>query len=42
MEVDGELPEGISADAGLLALLEDLLAFYRAPVIEDFPPLYSG
>ena len=40
--VDGELPEGVTADDGILALLEGLLATWRAPEIDDFPPLYSG
>ncbi|MEM7287104.1 MAG: anthranilate synthase component I [Actinomycetota bacterium] len=40
--VDGPLPDGVSADGGILALLEGLLAQWRAPEIDDFPPLYSG
>ena len=40
--VDGELPDGVTAENGVLALLEGLLAQWRAPEIEDFPPLYSG
>lgn len=40
--VDGELPDGVTADNGVLVLLEGLLAQWRAPEIEDFPPLYSG
>ena len=40
--VDGDLPPGVTADDGILALLEGLLEHWRAPVIDDFPPLYSG
>ena len=40
--VDGELPDGVTADDGVLALLEGLLAQWRAPEIDEFPPLYSG
>ncbi len=42
VSVDGDLPPGVTAEDGILALLEGLLSQWRAPVIDDFPPLYSG
>ena len=40
--VDGELPDGVVAGDGVLDLLEQLLEYFRAPTIEDLPPLHSG
>lgn len=49
VSTSGALPEGLSLDGGLLALLEDLLDVYRAPPRSEFgpagaslPPLHSG
>ena len=38
----GTLPPGIRTDAGILAALEDVLAQYRSPALEDLPPLHGG
>ncbi|MEZ5142083.1 MAG: anthranilate synthase component I [Acidimicrobiales bacterium] len=38
----GTLPPGIRTDAGILAALEDVLAVYRSPVLDDLPPLHGG
>jgi anthranilate synthase component 1 len=42
VEVQGDLPAGIRLDEGMLAAVEDLLAVYRSPVLEDLPPLHGG
>jgi len=42
ISVDGSLPEGIRLDQGILAAVEDLLAAYRSPVLDDLPPLHGG
>ena len=42
LAVDGDLPDGIRTDGGMLAALEDLLAHYRSPSIEGLPPLHGG
>ena len=42
VEVDGTLPVELPRDRGILAVLEQLLATYRAPVIPDLPPLHGG
>lgn len=40
--VTGELSATIPLDQGMLAAIEALLAQYRSPVIEDFPPMHGG
>ena len=42
VEVDGTLPVDVPRDQGILAVLEHLLATYRAPVIPELPPLHGG
>ncbi|MCB1039202.1 MAG: anthranilate synthase component I [Acidimicrobiales bacterium] len=38
----GTLPPGIRLDQGILAAVEDLLAQYRSPQLDDLPPLHGG
>ncbi|CAN5418439.1 anthranilate synthase component I [soil metagenome] len=40
--LDGELPDGIPLDQGMLAAVEAILAMYRSPVLPDLPPLHGG
>ena len=42
VEAAGTLPEGIPLDQGILAAIEAVLAAWRAPVLEDLPPLHGG
>ena len=42
VEVTGKLPVEVPTDRGILAVLEHLLATYRAPVIPELPPLHGG
>jgi anthranilate synthase component 1 len=42
VEADATVPESIRLDAGVLACLEDVLAWYKAPVLPELPPLHSG
>ncbi len=42
VEVTGTLPVAVPTDRGILAVLEQLLATYRAPVIPELPPLHGG
>jgi anthranilate synthase component 1 len=42
VDVTGTLPEGIPLDQGILAAIEHLLEVWRAPVLEDLPPLHGG
>ncbi len=42
VEVTGTLPVEVPTDRGILAVLEHLLATYRAPVIPELPPLHGG
>ncbi|HJP15872.1 MAG TPA: anthranilate synthase component I [Acidimicrobiales bacterium] len=42
IEVEGELPEGIEIDSGMLRALEGLLERYQSPEIEGLPPLHGG
>jgi anthranilate synthase component 1 len=39
---DGLAPDGVPADQGALAALEDLLGRYRAPRIDVLPPFHGG
>jgi anthranilate synthase component I len=38
----GQLPDGIRLDQGILVALEDVLARYRSPQIDELPPLHGG
>ncbi len=42
VEATGSLPDGVPLDQGILAAIEHLLAAWRAPVLEDLPPLHGG
>ena len=42
LEVDGELPEAVPTDRGILAAVEALLAHHRSPALPDLPPLHGG
>ena len=42
VEVAGALPVEVPRDRGILAVLEQLLATYRAPAIPELPPLHGG
>lgn len=38
----GDVPDSVPLDQGMLAAMEALLDVYRAPVMEDLPPLQGG
>ncbi len=38
----GTLPDGVPLARGILAAMEAVLAAWRAPVLEDLPPLHGG
>lgn len=38
----GDVPESIPRDRGILVAMEELLKIYRAPVLEELPPLQGG
>jgi anthranilate synthase component 1 len=38
----GRVPDGIRLDQGILAAIEDVLAVYRSPQLDDLPPLHGG
>jgi anthranilate synthase component 1 len=42
VSVDGDLPEAMPRDKGILAAIEWLLAAYRSPSIDSLPPLHGG
>ncbi len=42
VEVEGELPPGVQNTGGLLDLLDTLLAYLKAPTVDELPPLHSG
>ena len=42
LQVDGDLPDGVRTEDGLLVALEDLLERFRSPDIEGLPPLHGG
>jgi len=42
VEVDATVDSSIRLDAGILAALEDVLRVYKAPALEELPPLHSG
>ncbi len=42
LTIDGELPDSVPTDQGMLAAIESLLAIYTSPVVPDLPPLHGG
>jgi anthranilate synthase component 1 len=42
VEVDARVDPSIRLDQGIHAALEDVLRVYRAPTLEELPPLHSG
>jgi len=42
VETTGHLPEGVPLDRGILAAVEHLLTVWKAPVLDDLPPLHGG
>jgi len=42
LAVEGELPEAVPTDQGILAAVEALLAGHRSPALPDLPPLHGG
>ena len=38
----GGMPDGVVLDKGMLAAMESLLSIYKAPVMEELPPLQGG
>ncbi len=42
VERSGQLPEGIPVDQGILAAIEHLLEVWKAPTLDDLPPLHGG
>jgi anthranilate synthase component 1 len=38
----GTLPGGVPLDQGILAAIEHVLSAWRAPVLDDLPPLHGG
>ncbi len=38
----GDVPDSVPLDKGMLVAMEALLDIYRAPVVEDLPPLQGG
>jgi anthranilate synthase component 1 len=39
---DGDLPASVRLDSGILNAIDDVLARYRSPQLEDLPPLHGG
>lgn len=42
VETTGQLPEGVPMDQGILAAIEHLLEVWKAPALDDLPPLHGG
>ena len=42
VEVEGDVPDSMPRDRGMLSALDELLRIYRSPVIDELPPLHSG
>jgi anthranilate synthase component 1 len=42
VETTGQLPEGVPVDQGILAAIEHLLEVWKAPALDDLPPLHGG
>ncbi len=40
--VDGDIPDAVPLDRGMLAALDALIDIYRAPQLPDLPPLQGG
>jgi anthranilate synthase component 1 len=42
VEVEGALPADVRLDEGILDAVDDVLARYRSPQLDDLPPLHGG
>jgi len=42
VEATGDLPDGTPMDDGILACIEHLLGVWRAPALDELPPLHGG
>lgn len=42
VEITGTVPDGVPTDQGILAAVEAILAAWRAPALDDLPPLHGG
>jgi anthranilate synthase component I len=42
VETSGSLPAGVPLDQGILAAIEHLLEVWKAPALDDLPPLHGG
>ena len=42
LEVDGDVPDAMPRDRGILAAVEHLLEVYRSPELDELPPLHGG
>jgi len=42
LEVEGDVPDGLPTDEGILAAIEWMLERYRSPALPDLPPLHGG
>ena len=42
VEASGSLPAGVPLDQGILAAIEHLLTVWKAPALDDLPPLHGG
>jgi anthranilate synthase component 1 len=42
VEITGTVPDGVPVDQGILAAVEAILAAWRAPALDDLPPLHGG
>jgi anthranilate synthase component 1 len=42
VEASGALPAGVPLDEGILAAIEHLLEVWKAPQLDDLPPLHGG
>ena len=42
VETTGALPAGVPLDQGILAAIEHLLDVWKAPTLDDLPPLHGG
>jgi len=42
VETTGPLPAGVPLDQGILAAVEHILAAWKAPALDDLPPLHGG
>jgi anthranilate synthase component 1 len=42
VRVDGQVPDGVRLDDGILRAVDDLLERYRSPHLDELPPLHGG